>query len=438
MLEKLSKFIDYEGIDLSIDRFVLAVSGGVDSMVLLYLFLQLKAQFSVAHCNYQLRGKDSEMDQDLVQNYCESLGVDFEFKRFDTMDLAKKAKKGIQEMARDLRYEWFEDLTAMNKAQYIVTAHQKEDSVETMLFNFTRGTGLTGLRGIDPVRGKLLRPLLSVSKQEIIDFAKENKIPFREDQSNQSDQYSRNKIRNRVIPELKGINSSFVDTLYEKSKIFREGAKLINKTISLEIKKVVVSESNYEKVPVSYVKKSDYPRLLLWAWLEPFGFTSLMMKDVLSLLESSTGKRIESPQYVLFKDRDALVLKKMDSVNISKVYPDFNSLTEDSFWLVESRDMDKHSIVKDSKFANLDFDRIKFPLERRSWKEGDVFVPFGSQTEKKVSHFLTSEKVSSAFKKEVEVLTHGERIIWVIGFRIDQRFALHSESVKCLFIELNS
>lgn len=437
MLERFKKFIESEKLIPEGSRILLAVSGGVDSMVMCDLFKKSGFDLEVAHCNFNLRGDESDADEKLVKRFCLDFGIKFHSIRFDTEMVAKNAKKGIQETARKLRYQWFEEVMESNSLELLATAHHKEDSVETMLFNFSRGSGIDGLKGIESKRDQIIRPLLFAIKSEILRYAQKNQIPYREDASNKSLKYSRNKIRHRVIPELKEVNSSLVETLYTKSKIFKEGSDLIQKTILAELKKTLIFEGDSEKFPLSHLKDSSYPRLLLWNWLEKKGFTSAMIEEVSKIIDSQTGKKIENDEYSLFVNRDYLELMPNKTLVLtSKSYNSIEELKNDSLFKVEIKNYDELDISIDPAFAYLDMDKIVFPLLMREWQAGDRFVPFGRKKEEKVKEFLTHQKVSSSHKSNFKVLISEDKIMWLIGLRIDDRFKLGSSTKLVLCLEV--
>ena len=437
MVKEFEKFVKDNHLYKGGESFLLAVSGGVDSMVLLHLFILTGEHIHVAHCNYGLRGEESDKDEQLVKEFCESGNVPFSSIRFNMVEELKKSGKGIQETARNLRYQWFEKLMTDLEIALLATAHHKEDSVETMIFNLSRGTGYKGMKGIDPKSKNLIRPLLFAEKNQIRSYAKDNNIPFREDESNESDKYSRNKIRKKVIPQLKELNNSLVQTMYKESKIFREGASLIDKTVGIELNKNLIKESDKESLKLSLIENSGYPHLILWKWLEDKNFSSAQMDEVLSLKDSQVGKFVESETHEVIRERESLTLKtKVDSQAEDKLIADIDALREVEMFKAALSNQSEVRIEKESRHAYFDFDKIEFPLIIRRWKSGDRFVPFGRTKEDKVKDFLTHQKIPSSQKKEALVLCSAKEILWVIGIRTDDRFKIGADTEKVLHLEL--
>ena len=433
MREEFLKFIKDEGLVGKDTPLLLAVSGGVDSMVMLDLFRSSSFNICVAHCNFKLRVPDCDKDEALVKSYCQENDIPFFNVQFDTETESKNRKKGIQETARELRYAWFSQLMDEHNLEVLATAHHKEDSVESMIFNLSRGSGVSGLKGIDAKRDQIIRPLIFAEKTEILNYARQNSVPYRDDASNESLKYKRNYIRHKVIPELKEINSSLVQTLYRQSKIFREGADLINNTIDAELKNELTENDGEEFLPIEYLNKSNYPRLILWRWLEKRGFSSPSMESVLELLDSQKGRRVEVDDYVLSKESDGLLLSKKVSEDFdSHIIEDFGALSR--HFSSEIKDAGEINFSNDKSIAYFDLSKIKYPLELRVWKPGDRFVPFGRKTETKVKSFLTHEKLDSVKKRKVRVLISDNRILWLVGVRSSAELAVTDLTSKVLIL----
>lgn len=438
MENEFKSFLQRENLIEDGQKILLAVSGGLDSMVMLSLFKKADLNFGVAHCNYQLRGEESDEDERFVKSWCEDRDIQFFAKKFQTLEESKKLRKGIQETARDLRYSWFEEVCREHGYDLIATAHHKNDSIETMIFNLSRGAGISGLKGIDSKKGNVIRPMMFATRQEIRDYASEKKISFREDSSNDSLKYSRNKIRKTIIPQMQELNSSLIETMYKESRVFRESAGLIDKTLSLELSKHLIEEGLIEKLPLNYLKESTYPRLILWKWLGESGFTSAQMDEIINLTESQPGRKIFGEVFTVVKDREYLVLDKSEESDIETlVFDSLEQLSKSGLFEMEVKSKSDLSIDPKNENAYLDLQKIKFPLTYRRWKSGDRFIPFGSQKVQKVKDFLTHQKVPAHSKKEVKVLLADNDIIWVVGLRIDNRFSITSDSKEVLHLVAN-
>lgn len=417
-------------------KLLLAVSGGVDSMVLLDLFNRLNYSIAVAHCNFNLRGEESDLDQKLVDFFCKENDVDFCLNSFNTESYAKLHKQSIQIAARELRYKWFNELIKKNKFDYLVTAHHLDDSVETFLINFTRGTGIDGLLGIPEINEKTVRPLLNFSRESITNYATKNKILWREDQSNASTKYLRNKIRHDVIPILKSKNKDFLNSFQETISHLEE-AKSIMQDASEQLKKQVCIVSNYELQldVIKLISNKNY-KAYLYYWLKDYGFTA--WQDVYNLVKAKSGKMVFSENYVLLKDRDYLILNLRKKEELKEYYifkenKSINypiSLTFETFENEKSNSEEKNQII-------IDLDKLIFPLKLRKKKEGDSFFPIGMNGRKKVSKFYKDEKISMFDKEKIWILENGnQEIIWIIGHRMDDRFKIIEHTKNKLQIKL--
>ena len=432
MLSKLQNHINENLPILKEKKLLLATSGGIDSMVLLHLCHQMKLDVRVAHCNFQLRGDESDKDEEFVKMQCEMLNVLLYVNHFDTKKFAEKEKLSIQVVARNLRYEWFNSLLINNNYDYILTAHHLDDSLETFLINFTRGSGLDGLTGIPQQNGNVIRPLLPFSRNEIETFAKENNIQWREDSSNASDKYLRNKLRHDVIPVLKELNPSLLDSFENTISNLQQSQTLVEDASRIVYRKVVTD--------INFQKRINLPELMqltnyyayLYQWLEPFGFSD--WDSINDLATAQSGKQIHSQNYTLLKDRNELI-----------VFPKQKS-GESSKFLIDKDQKDVKFPLKLS-FCNVgdisvqptntifvDEDKLLFPLEIRKWQEGDSFYPFGMNGSKKLSKYFKDEKFSLLDKSNTWLLCADNQIVWVVGKRQDERFKVDESTTKILKI----
>ena len=433
MLSKFQKQLSENLHFLKEKKLLLAISGGIDSVVLAYLLQQLDYDISLAHCNFKLRGIESDGDEQFVRDFASENNLKLFATSFDTESFAKDNKLSIQVAARQLRYIWFHQLLEENSLDYILTAHHLDDNLETFLINLTRGTGLEGLTGIPVQNDKIVRPLLTFSREEIEKFASENKIEWREDSSNSSDKYLRNKLRHDVVPILKSLNPSFLNSFQDTLKHL-EQAKSLAEDASVLVYKQVVTEKNVQK----FFRLFDLKRLpnfeaYLFQWLQPFGFTA--WKDISNLTEAQSGKFILSEKYRLSKDRDFLILEEIPKED-STVY-EIEADAEISIPLK----LKTETVSEAEKRTNptgiyVDKETLKFPLHIRKWREGDYFCPAGIEGKKKVSKYFKDEKMSLSDKENTWLLLSEDQIVWVIGKRQDKRFKIKNTTNQLLKIAL--
>jgi tRNA(Ile)-lysidine synthase len=435
MLKKFQNHIITNFPFLLKSRFFIAVSGGIDSMVLVNLFQQIGSPFAMLHCNFQLRGKESDGDMKFVMNYGDEFLIPWSVGHFDTKDCAKEMKVSIQIAARELRYDWFEEQLVEKNFDYILTAHHLDDNLETFLINLSRGTGLDGLTGIPAQNDKIIRPLLPFSREEIENYAKENNLKWREDSSNASDKYLRNKIRHNIVPVLKEINPTFLDSFQKTQNYLKEAQSIVNDGEYI-IYQEVVTEKEDGTVHFNLKKLLQMPNYgaYLYQWLKEFEFTA--WNDIYDLAYAQSGKQVLSENYILLKDRDSLLL-----------YAKGNSANEEVYFINKESKGVKIPLnmsicnVSDISIANsncifVDEDKLKFPLIIRRWDEGDSFYPFGMQGKKKLSKYFKDEKMSLIDKSNQWILCSDNQILWIIGRRQDERFKVETNTTNILQITL--
>ena len=431
MLQKFQNYINTNLSFLNEKKLLLAVSGGIDSMVLVHLCHQLQLNFAIAHCNFQLRDHESDEDENFVQSQTEKLTIPFFIQRFETKSIAEQQKLSIQVVARKLRYDWFQTILRTNDFDYILTAHHLEDSLETFLINFTRGTGLEGLTGIPEHNGTIVRPLLPFSRNEIEAFAKENAIEWREDSSNASNNYLRNKLRHKVIPELKALNPSLLISFENTICNLQQAQSLVNDASQMVYKEVVTEEDTI-KIDIAKVLVLQNYKAYLYQWLNEYGFTD--WKAVYDLIEAQSGKQVFSETHILLKDRNYLILFPKQN----EIYPNHTLITRDqkeiNFPLNISFCHVNDISVEATNTIFVDEDALHFPLELRKWHEGDVFYPFGMNGKKKLSKYFKDEKLSLIEKENTWILCSNNTIVWVIGMRQDDRFKVTETTTKILKI----
>jgi tRNA(Ile)-lysidine synthase len=433
MLVKFQKYYKDNKLFNQADKVLLTVSGGKDSMAMFHLFKAANLKFGVAHCNFQLRGEDANKDELFVQEYCKVNAIEFHSTVFDTGEYAHENGISIQMAARDLRYAWFEKIRKENNYSKIATAHHKNDVAETMLINLTKGTGLAGLHGISDKRGKIIRPLLCFDSIDIVTYIKENDVQFREDQSNANTKYTRNAIRHTIIPELEKINPSFIETLVTSSVQFSELEEIVNQKIEEEKNKLFVKDNNGFKIDVELLKALSPLKTFLYYFLKPFNFNGADVLDIIKGLDRVSGQVFYSSTHQLVKDRTHLLLNEI--IDSQSELIEIKSIEDFPFDYEVVGNSSELSFQKSSNLAYLDADKIQFPLQIRNWISGDVFQPFGMKGKKKVSDFLIDNKVSIVNKKKVKVLVQNEEIVWLISYRINDKYKTTATTNRVLILK---
>ena len=420
------------------DRLLVACSGGVDSVVLCDLLFKNGYNFFIAHCNFQLRGGDSDADEKFVRSLGDRYNVPVFVNRFDTAEYAATKKLSIQVAARELRYQWFNVLLAENNLDYLLTAHHADDNVETVLMNIFKGTGISGMHGILPKRNKIVRPLLFATKKEIIDYANGHELTWVEDASNATDKYTRNFFRRQVIPLIEkvipGASGNFLETI----KHLKEAELLYNQAIEIHKKSLLYFKGDEVHIPVLKFAKTTPFKTIAYELIKPYGFTAFQVNDLISLLQSETGKYIASATHRIIKNRKWLIIAPIASVDATTLLieeGDNTVLFDESKLEVSISNVIQPS--SDNKIATLDCRQIKFPLLLRKWKTGDYFYPLGMPKKKKIARFLIDLKLSKTEKEKVWVVESNQKIIWIVGYRIDDRFKLTRATKNVLRLKVN-
>jgi len=419
-------------------RYLLAVSGGVDSMVLLNLFRVLKFKFSVCSCNFLLRSGESDEDISFVKSICDKNKIKFYQKNFETKRYSKENNISIQMASRDLRYQWFNDTLKKNKYDFIVTAHHRDDNIETILFNFIKTTGYKGILGIQKESKKIIRPLLDIGKKDLIRYAENKKLRWREDKSNNENKYSRNKIRNKVIPLLSEINDSLGKSILESSKRINKVEQFINYHLDEFTKKYVNHRPNCIEVSKSFLNDNHY-ELLIYDFLRGYGFNYDQISQFIKSIKNNNNQKFYSKKYTLCNDRYSFFIVDSDFKN--KVNIQIKSLGE-----VSNRDIklsiskyDKQNFVLNNNRSNaqLDYDKVSFPLTFRNYKKGEKFIPLGMKKHKKISSFLSDAKVSWYEKNNQFIIEDSNnKIIWLVGRQISDEYKVISTTKTVLDFEI--
>ena len=433
MLIKFQNHIQQNFSQLKDKKLLLAVSGGIDSMVLLDLFYKLRFDICVVHCNFLLRGKESDGDEMLVREICQDRYIPYFIETFDTLEFANENKLSIQLAARKLRYDWFQEIISLG-FDYVLTAHHLDDNVETFLINFIRGTGLEGLTGIPAQNGNIIRPLLPFSRLEIENYAQANKIQWREDSSNATDKYFRNKLRHDIVPILKELNTGFLDSFQNTLHHLKQAESLVEDASQLVYEKVVAKKENQLEIHLKPLLEFQNHKAYLYQWLKDFGFSA--WNDIYDLVEAQSGKQVFSETHVLLKDREKLILSVRKTINKSEVF--FIEAIESKVNIPLKLSLYRFSGGRDvnSNCIFVDESQLKFPLTIRKWQEGDEFYPSGMGGKKKLSKYFKDEKYSLLDKENQWLLCSEDQIVWVIGKRADNRFIAKETTQNSIKIEV--
>ena len=437
MLGLFQIFVEKEKLFTKKEKILLAVSGGLDSVVMCHLFYQAGYKFGIAHCNFKLRGKEADGDEIFVKELAKRYDAPFYSKQFKTTDFSEEKGVSIQMGARELRYTWFEELCEEKRYTYSATAHHRDDVVETILINLLRGTGISGLHGIREKNGKIIRPLLFTDKKTIEEFAKKHKLKFREDSSNSSNKYIRNKLRNEVIPVLKEINPNLNSSFFETGKRVKEVEEIYLSAVESQKNSLLKLKDDSVFINIKELKKLVSIKTYLYEFLKKFNFNVDTIQDIVGSLDAFPGKIFYSPTHCLLKDREVLVIKNNQKPKAQTQYlvsSGISQISEPINIKFETKQQSaKFKIPPASSVACLDMNKLKFPLQLRKWEAGDSFYPLGMKQSKKLSDFFIDQKISRFDKEKAWVLTSSGKIIWILGYRIDDRFKV-TQQTKNIFI----
>jgi len=416
-----------------------AVSGGMDSVVMVHLLKAAGYQFGIAHCNFQLRGDEALSDQQFVRDLAGKSGVAFHTINFDTKKYAAEKKISIQMAARELRYQWFAELSQQSGYDVIALAHHQNDTIETILLNLTRGTGIAGLHGILPKNGSIVRPLIFLKRDDIQDIVKTENLQYVEDSSNSSTKYARNKIRLEVIPKLKELNPALEGTFERNLKHFRGLEMLLEQKLDGLKESIFTFHGGDIHISIEEVKKLNPQFLLLYGLLQEYGFNESTVEDIISSLDKHSGRVFGSTGYMLLLDRDKLILAERHnpSSEVVSINKDQHQVIFNNYQLNILHD-DSPLIIKDNPLSvSIDTDLLIYPLTLRHWCEGDHFHPLGMKTRQKLSDFFVHQKVPLHEKPQIPLLVNGnDEIIWIGGYRPDDRYKVTAKTKKVTIFEL--
>ena len=421
------------------DRVLLAVSGGRDSVLMAHFFQASGLPYGIAHCNFMLRDEDAFADEEFTRQLAGEFQVPFYFIRFETADYASTHGISIQMAARKLRFEWLEQIRAQNHFQFIATAHHQNDAMETILLNLVRGTGIAGLHGILPKRDRVIRPLLFLTREEVDSLVKSEGINYRDDASNLSSKYARNKIRLEVIPKLKELNPNLEATFEANSQRFAELELLLKNTVEDLRKKLISYKEGVFYLSISAVLELNPQQTLLYELLKPFSFTEPVIDDLIHTLPGQPGSQFESVTHSLVVDRHQLIITEKDkppvqqSVNLG----DSSIIWGSQTLTIRTQEGNFNDCKTSPGVAMLDAGKLIFPLSVRGWQSGDWFYPLGMKGRKKLSDFFVGQKIPLRQKHRIPILVNGNGdIIWIAGWRLDDRFKVTSNTKKVYIFEL--
>jgi tRNA(Ile)-lysidine synthase len=439
IFEDLNEFIKKEKLFAPYDRLLVAVSGGLDSVVLCELLFRAGFDFVIAHCNFRLRGEESERDEQFVSQLGIKYGREVLVQSFDTTAYAAEHKLSIQVAARQLRYDWFREILADWGTGVVLTAHHLDDNIETLLMNFFKGTGITGLRGILPRQGAVVRPLLFAGRADLEQFALDAGLSWVEDSSNQSDKYTRNYFRHRVIPLVQEVYPGALQNLAGNIGRFREIEIVYRRAIDQQLKKLLEFRGTEVFIPVLKLKLSSPLATLVYELITPFGFSAQQTSAVIALLDSDSGKYVCSATHRILRNRNWLIISPLQTREAANILV----AAGDSVVSYEQGELRLQQLplarvpgdIGDSSIAWLDAVDIQFPLLLRKWQVGDYFYPLGMRKKKKLARLFIDSKLSLGDKEKIWVLEMNKKIIWVVGMRIDDRFRIGAGTKQVLKIE---
>jgi tRNA(Ile)-lysidine synthase len=441
LLQRFKKYIQTENLFQEKDKLLLAVSGGVDSVVLCELSKQAGFDFAIAHCNFQLRDADSERDEKFVRELAGKYNRPFHVVRFDTKAVANKRKISTQEAARELRYNWFEETRDSGGYMYILTAHHADDNIETVLMNFFRGTGIKGIRGIELKHGLIVRPLLFARRKELEEFLEENNLAYVSDFTNEQDDYTRNYFRNKVIPFIEKSFPEVNENILANIVRFKETAQLYQQAIELHKKKLLEVKGNEVQIPVLKLKKTAPLHSVVYEIIKEYGFSSQQVNEVIDLLDSESGKYVHSSSHRVIKNRNWLIIAPNESTESGIII-----IAAEGSWQfamgnlqIEMSPISNQMAIgfkppTSNQVACLDAREIKFPLLLRKWRQGDYFYPLGMTKKKKLARFFIDQKLSKTDKEKTWVIEMNKKIVWIVGHRIDDRFKITGNTKNVLKI----
>lgn len=438
MVNELIQYVSKNRLFTTSDKLLLGISGGIDSVTLCDLMHKAGFNFSLAHCNFGLRGEESDGDEAFVRQLADNYNITLHVTRFETEWYASENNISIQMAARDLRYRWFESLLRSHGYKYIVIAHNNDDSLETFFVNLTRGTGIRGLTGISPLNGHVVRPLLFASRAQIEEYTAKNHLSWREDSSNSSDKYLRNKIRHQLIPFFEGMNPNFRKGLAQSIQRLNGTATYFDKEMLNMGNELIIKEKNFDSISIEKLLNQPSPCFLLSELLLRYGFSQSVSEEIFNAFDAIAGKQFYSATHRLVKDREYLIINHIKGETNTQFIIEQGGRQPEGMPVnlrIELCDWN-YKIPDNPNVALFDATQVSWPLVLRHWQKGDYFIPLGMNGMKKLSDFFTDEKFSLPQKENTWLLTSGDRIMWIIGHRIDNRFKLTGATRKVIQVTL--
>ena len=441
MLKRFEVNINKNTLFSKTDKLLVAFSGGVDSVVLADLLYKAGYNIELAHCNFQLRGQEAKDDTAFCKNYAQSIHASFHVIYFDTKAYAAEHKLSIQMAARELRYNWFKTLKAEHGFDYILTAHHANDNVETVFVNLIRGTGIKGLQGIPEKQHDIVRPLLFATKDEIKEYAQKNKLVFREDSSNQEVKYKRNFIRHQIIPELKKLNPTLEETFTTSIQFFKQSADIVAEFAQLKFKSICKEENSQLFIDINLLLQEAQKETLLFEWLYRKNFKTSQIQQLTEVLmtDKQVGKQFSSSTHQLVVDRKYVIVQSLEKESSEKIFV-IKSISDTAHLPIKLNfeETSHREFSKDKNEITIAYSENLFPLTLRKWKQGDKFKPLGLNGFKKLSDFFKDQKLSLFEKEATWILESKEHIVWVVGYRVDDRCKIVEETENVLKITFSS
>ncbi len=436
MINQVSEYIYKEQLFKKTNKLLIGLSGGRDSISLALVLKELGYQTGIAHCNFSLRGDESDIDETFVIDFAKKEQLEYFHTKFNTQKYAKEKGVSIQMAARELRYNWFEEIRKENKYDYILIAHNRDDIIETFFINLIRGTGIEGLTGIKSKNNKIVRPLLNTSRININEYINKNNIKYREDSSNASTKYIRNKLRHNILPEIRSISSVFDQSMVENIERINHANQVYKNEINSKKQKILIQLPEFTRINISHLKQLNPVSTYLFEFLKPYGFGVSTIKDIELSLDSKSGKKFYSKTHQLIKDRENLILSLIHKSQKTSFFfgEDIRSLKKPISLDIKIIDNNNYKIERSQYIAALDFDKLKFPLQIKLWEHGDFFMPLGMNRMKKLSDFFIDSKISLTEKERTYIIQSKNDIVWIVGKRIDDRYKITNQTKKIFLI----
>jgi len=419
------------------DRVLLAVSGGMDSMTMAELFSLSGFNFAMVHCNFKLRASEADADEVFVRQAAEKYGVECHVRSFNTSEISEDTGHSVQMIARDLRYTYFEEIAVQHGYDHIATAHHLDDQIETFFINLTRGCGIGGLHGIPVRKGKIIRPMLFAHRKDIETFVDDHKLTYREDFSNKSSKYLRNKIRNELMPLFLEINPSFAEEMGANINRLSETEDIFKQFVAQKRAEVSNQDGGVVSIDIDQLRELQPMPTFLYEFISEYGFKEADVSNIINALDGISGKKFLSPTHQLIIDRKMILISSLQNDKQDEdlfIAKEISIVDKPLKLIFEKHPAVEYSIPTDKNIASLDLDKLSFPLLLRKWKQGDAFIPLGMNNHKKLSDFFIDEKFSLFDKEETWVICSGDEIVWIVGHRIDDRYKITIDSRKILQI----